>query len=213
MAAEPPRRARPRGERRRAEILDAATQVFLENGYGGATIDLVVARAGASKATVYSFFGGKEGLFAAIVEERAERTLLAFLDISVSDVDVPTALAQIGRRFMEVAMAPGAVGIYRLILAEGARFPELTRTFFRLGPDRICAYLASVFMNWQERGLITVENHALTAAQFLDAVRGDLLLRVVAGVPPDDLEAAVERHVRNAVQTFWTGIRPAGGPS
>jgi hypothetical protein len=34
--------------------LDAAAQVFLENGYGGATIDLVIERAGASKATVYS---------------------------------------------------------------------------------------------------------------------------------------------------------------
>jgi AcrR family transcriptional regulator len=39
--------------------------VFLEHGYAGATIELVVARAGASKATVYSFFGDKEGLFTA----------------------------------------------------------------------------------------------------------------------------------------------------
>src|SRR5258705_12847249 len=62
-------RTRPRGEIRRSQILDAAVEVFLENGYGGATIDLVVERAGASKATVYSFFGGKDGLFAAIVED------------------------------------------------------------------------------------------------------------------------------------------------
>src|SRR3984893_2769479 len=67
------RRTRPRGEVRRSQILDAAAQVFLENGYAGATIDLVIERAGASKATVYSFFGGKDGLFAAIVEERCER--------------------------------------------------------------------------------------------------------------------------------------------
>jgi AcrR family transcriptional regulator len=60
-------RTRPRGEIRRSQILDAAVEVFLENGYGGATIDLVVERTGASKATVYSFFGGKDGLFAAIV--------------------------------------------------------------------------------------------------------------------------------------------------
>src|SRR5258708_9688479 len=62
------RRPRPRGEIRRSQILDAATEVFLENGYGGAPIDLVVERAGASKATVYSFFGGQEGLFPTIVE-------------------------------------------------------------------------------------------------------------------------------------------------
>src|SRR6202043_675833 len=101
-------RTRPRGEIRRAQILDAAIEVFLENGYGGATIDLVVERAGASKATVYSFFGGKDGLFAAIVEERAERILAAFGDPEVVHSDVPSALANSARRYMEVVMAPDA---------------------------------------------------------------------------------------------------------
>jgi AcrR family transcriptional regulator len=67
--------------------------VFLENGYAGATIDLVVARAGASKATIYSFFGGKEGLFSAIVAERAERVLTGFPDGDIENVDARTALA------------------------------------------------------------------------------------------------------------------------
>src|SRR6202011_440910 len=118
------RRSRPRGEVRRSQILDAAAQVFLENGYGGATIDLVIERAGASKATVYSFFGGKDGLFAAIVEERAERILSAFGDPEVVDSDVPSALGHIAQRYMEVVMAPDVVGFYRLIIAECARFPQ-----------------------------------------------------------------------------------------
>ena len=92
------RRTRPRGEIRRSEILDAATEIFLENGYGGATIDLVVERAGASKGTVYSFFGGKDGLFAAIVEERVERILAAFGDPEVVHSDVRHALAHIAER-------------------------------------------------------------------------------------------------------------------
>src|SRR3981081_3880645 len=118
------RRTRPRGEIRRAQILDAAVEVFLENGYGGATIDLVVARAGASKATVYSCVGVKDGLFAAIVEERVERILSAFGDPEVVHSDVPHALAHIAQRYMEVAMAPDAVGIWRLILGTALRFPH-----------------------------------------------------------------------------------------
>src|ERR1700719_5026602 len=96
------RRTRPRGEIRRSQILDAAVEVFLDNGYGAATIDLVVERAGASKATVYSFFGGKEGLFAAIVEERVERILTAFGDPEVGHSDVLPALPHIAERYMEV---------------------------------------------------------------------------------------------------------------
>src|ERR1700738_2021455 len=148
------RRTRPRGDIRRSQILDAAAQVFVENGYGGATIDLVVERAGASKATVYSFFGGKDGLFAAIVEERCERILSAFGDPEVVDSDVLSALAHIARRYMEVVMAPDVVGFYRLIIGEGVRFPDLARTFHRLGPDRTNAHLAGMLSDWRERGLV-----------------------------------------------------------
>src|SRR5258708_30913103 len=135
-------RARRRGEIRRSQSLDAAVEVFLEDGYGGATMALVVERAGASKATVYSFFGGKDGLFAAIVEERVERILAAFGDPEVVHSDVRHALVHIAERYMEVAMAPDAVGFNRLIIAEGVRFPELARTFYQLAPARTHAPLS-----------------------------------------------------------------------
>jgi AcrR family transcriptional regulator len=204
------RRSRPRGEVRRSQILDTAAQVFLENGYGGATIDLVIERAGASKATVYSFFGGKDGLFAAIVEERAERILSAFGDPEVVGSDVPSALAHIARRYREVVMAPDAVGLYRLIIAEGVRFPELARTFHQLGPDRSNAHLAGMLSVWRERGLIRLDDPQLAAVQFFDSVSGDLHRRAMAGIIPQDLGAAVQRSIDNAVQVFWNGIRIDG---
>ena len=209
-AAATVRRSRPRGEVRRSQILDAAAQVFLENGYGGATIDLVIERAGASKATVYSFFGGKDGLFAAIVEERAERILAAFGDPEVVDADVLAALAHIARRYMEVVMAPDAVGLYRLIIAEGVRFPALARTFHQLGPDRTNAHLAGILSIWRERALIRLDDPHLAAVQFFDTVSGDLHRRAMAGIIPQDLRAAVQRSIDNAVQVFWNGIRADG---
>jgi AcrR family transcriptional regulator len=201
------RRTRPRGEIRRSEILDAATEVFLENGYGGATIDLVVERAGASKGTVYSFFGGKDGLFAAIVEERVERILAAFGDPEVVHSDVRHALAHIAERYMEVAMAPDAVGLWRLIIAEGSRFPELARTFYQLGPDRTNSHLAGMLSAWRERGLISLDDPELAAVQFLNAVSGDLHRRAMAGIIPKNLRAAIQRSIDHAVQVFWNGIR------
>jgi len=200
------RRTRPRGEIRRSEILDAATEVFLENGYGGATIDLVVERAGASKGTVYSFFGGKDGLFAAIVEERVERILAAFGDPEVVHSDVRHALAHIAQRYMEVLMAPDAVGFHRLIIAEGARFPELARTFYRLGPDRTYAQLAGMLSAWRKRGLIRLDDPELAAEQFFNAVGSDLHRRAMAGILPKNLRAAIRRSIDHAVEIFWDGI-------
>ena len=80
------RRLRPRGHTRRAQVLDAATKVFIENGYGAATIDLVVSRAGASKATIYSFFGGKEGLFTAAAEALRVKEPLEWDDDNLGDL-------------------------------------------------------------------------------------------------------------------------------
>jgi len=159
---------------------------------------------------VYSFFGGKDGLFAAIVEERAERILAAFGDPEVVDADVLAALAHIARRYMEVVMAPDAVGLYRLIIAEGVRFPELARTFHQLGPDRTNAHLAGMLSIWRERALIRLDDPHLAAVQFFDTVSGDLHRRAMAGIIPQDLRAAVQRSIDNAVQVFWNGIRADG---
>lgn len=205
-----PRRRRPRGETRRAQILDAATAVFLEHGYGGATIDLVVARAGASKATIYSFFGGKEGLFNAIVNERADTILSGFPDIEIAEADVRSALRDIARQYMSVLMSPDAVGLYRLVLAEGPRFHDLVESFFRVGPDRVNARLAKALRTWARHSRICTVDADRIATQFFDAVRGELHLRALAGLPPDDLGAAIEGNIRHAVRTFWRALRPEG---
>lgn len=56
------------GEDTRAALLDAARAVFAEQGYQGATVRTIAARAGVDAAMVNHWFGGKQGLFTAIVE-------------------------------------------------------------------------------------------------------------------------------------------------
>ena len=211
------RRSRPRGETRRAQILDAAMAVFLEHGYAGATVELVVQRAQASKATIYSFFGGKEGLFDALIDERAERILAGFTDVDRATVNVRAALGHIAQRYLEVAMAPEAIALYRLLVTEGPRYPELVQGVFRIGQDRVVASLGTALRTWATRGRIRAVDPDRIATQFLAAVRGDLHLRAMAGLLPDDLENAIVRSVHDAVQTFWHALSPKAdrglGPS
>ncbi len=56
-------RRTPRGEARRSALLEAAREVFLEQGYEGASIEEIVRRVGGSKASLYAYFGSKQGLF------------------------------------------------------------------------------------------------------------------------------------------------------
>lgn len=201
-------RSRPRGEIRRVQILEAATTAFLEHGYAGTTIDLIVARAGASKGTVYSFFGSKERLFGALIDERAEYILAGFSDVKVGNVDVRTALTEIGQRYMDIVMSPDAIGLYRMILAEGPRLPDQVHTFYRIGQDRITTHVAELLRVWRRQGLISTDEPDRIATQFLDAVRGELHLRVVAGLPQDDLAGAIRGNVIHGARTFWRALSP-----
>jgi AcrR family transcriptional regulator len=204
-------RARPRGETRRAQILDAALTVFLEHGYDRATIDLVVQRASASKATIYSFFGGKEGLFEALVAESAERILAGFPDLDDGIIDVRAALKNIAQRYLEVVMAPDAVALWRLIVAEGPRFPGLAKDVYRVSNERLVARLAKALRTWSARKRIRPLDADHVARQFLAVVRGDLHILALSGLLPDDLKTAIHKNVQEAVKTLWPALRRKDG--
>jgi AcrR family transcriptional regulator len=201
-------RSRPRGETRRAQILDAALVVFLEHGYAGATIELVVLRASASKATIYSFFGGKEGLFDALVDERAERILAGFPDVDGSIINVRAALTNISERYLDVVMAPDAIALWRLIISEGPRFPELVKDVYRVGHDRVAGRLAKALRAWVTQGRVRPVDPERIATQFLAMARGDLHVRALSGLLPGDLEKAIKRSVHDAVETIWPALSP-----
>jgi len=185
--------------------------VFLKHGYSGATVELVVRRARASKATIYSFFGGKEGLFDALIDERAERILEGFPEVDDATVNVRAALTSIAKRYLDVAMAPDAIALYRLIVTEGPRFPDLVKGVFRVGQDRVAARLAKALRAWSGRGRVRAADPDRIATQFLAVVRGDLHLRALGGLLPSDLENAIEGSVDDAVETFWRALSPSSG--
>ena len=62
-------------ERRRPEVLDAALDLFLENGYEGTSMQAVADRAGVTKPVVYACFPGKDELFRALLAREEERIM------------------------------------------------------------------------------------------------------------------------------------------
>ncbi|MCI0384002.1 TetR/AcrR family transcriptional regulator [Streptomyces sp. CNQ085] len=73
----PTRRTRRRmtGEERREQLLDIGRALFAERGFEGTSVEEIAAKAGVSKPVVYEHFGGKEGLYAVVVD-RETRLLL-----------------------------------------------------------------------------------------------------------------------------------------
>ena len=201
------RRQRRAGHELRQAILGAASEVFFEAGYEGASIEAVIEKVGGSKRAIYSHFGGKKELFAALVTEASSRALVALAPEEIATHDLEGTLLAFGRQVTAVVMSPTTVALYRAIIAEGTRFPELARTFFEGGPGRASAALAAVLEEFRQRGEIEVEDSRRAAEQFIGMLRDDLHLQVVLGLRSAPDVSEMDLSVRQAVQIFLNGCR------
>src|SRR5437867_3496935 len=63
------------GKERRAQLIDIGRKLFAEKGFDATTVEEIAAKAGVSKPVVYEHFGGKEGLYAVVVDREMQRLL------------------------------------------------------------------------------------------------------------------------------------------
>lgn len=77
----PPRdRVRMSGQERREQLLDVGRRLFAEKGFEAVSVEEIAAKAGVSKPVVYEHFGGKEGLYAVVVDREMTYLLVAITD-------------------------------------------------------------------------------------------------------------------------------------
>lgn len=192
-----------RGVRRRDEIVATAETVFLKNGYTETTMQEVAVRAGASKETLYRHFGSKEGLFAQVMNRRAQ-SLIDKLD---AGLDRPKALADalrdLGIKLLEQMTSPAVTALLRIVVAEAPRDPTLGRIFYSLGPERTRAQLAEFLAAARDRGEFRGSDPGLAASIFLGAVIGMThTARLVLQDPPPMSRADIEERVDEVVAMF-----------
>jgi len=159
----------PRSVRKRQAVLEAATTLFLRNGYLGTSMDEIAALATVSKQTVYKAFSDKENLFSEIVVgavDAAANPVHADVLVLEDTGDVEADLRGFARRLLGRVMQPRILQLRRLVIGEAGRFPELGRTFYEQGPGRTIAALATVFERLARRGVLQVDDPLLAAAHF-----------------------------------------------
>lgn len=195
----------------RDTLLDAAARIFLERGYEATSIDAIIERTGGSKRNIYSAFGNKEGLFTAIVARHVDTALSALAIDADVERDLPGLLTAFGRQLLDILLSPDLVGIYRIVVTEYSRFPDLVRLFYEQGPGRASARLAELLEDARDRGEIDAADCARTADQYFGMIRGNLHLQVVLGLRPRPDAGEIEEIVTSATSIFLEGLRPGRG--
>lgn len=184
------------------QVLKGARQVFMADGFEGASVDEIARVGGVSKATLYKYFPDKRAIFMQVARSECERqaqTAIDSIDMSAPPREV---LRQTGTHFLSFILSPFGQRIFRICLAESERFPEIGRQFYASGPAVMRQEMACYFAEAEARGELAIEDKVLAADQFGELCKADLWVQVIFGVRSTVTEHEIDRIVRNAVETF-----------
>ncbi len=201
------RATRPRLAARRRAFMDAAMAAFLEKGYANTTLDDIIARSGGSRQTLYALFGGKQGLFEALVAERSDRIFAEFDMEKLRDMRPDDVLVGVGIRYLETITAPEVIGVHRLIVAEGQFIKELAERFWAMGPGHARMLLAAYFAQQTRRGTLNLPDPEQAARQFWGMLMGTFQMECLLGLRAVPGPEEIDAYARSAVARFLDGCR------
>jgi TetR/AcrR family transcriptional regulator, mexJK operon transcriptional repressor len=169
-----------RSARKRRAIMEAATALFLRDGYRNTSMDQIAADAAVSKQTVYKHFADKDQLFREIVLGVTGNSEAIITDLTCvlrnneidSVADLQTVLTDLARRCIDGVLQPNVLSLRRLIIAEAERFPDLARTYYEQAPSRGIEVIADALRTYETRGLLDLGDPLLAAAQFAYLILG-----------------------------------------
>ena len=181
----------------RAAILRAARPIMLRDGLGGTTLDRVAAEGGIAKMTLYRHFPSKEALFAGLVTAMCEYMRAGLENAPVADTSKSSSnrLADELRAFTSALIEPEWLSLYRLIVADGWRFPDLARVFEQSGMRVIRQRIADIL----ETGGAPADKSRDVAAEVVHLSLGDAYQRAVLGIGEEGDDEAFARQVDAAV--------------
>jgi TetR/AcrR family transcriptional regulator, mexJK operon transcriptional repressor len=193
--------------RKRAAILDAAGDAFLRLGYEGASMEGIAAAAGVSIMTLYRHAESKEDLFQAVISSacdpsnEAEKAKLAeVLQRPLGDV-----LEFVGVMFQERLASPQTIALFRVVMVESSRFPQLAemayRGFVADHEDTLDAFLAQ---RPEAKGASTARRRRLSAT-FINHLVGADILRALLGLEGASADER-RRRARYAADELLAGL-------
>ena len=202
-------------ENRVAELLDVATEVFIEHGFEGASTNEIARRANCSKTTLYCRFPTKHDLFIAVLERRTEAIFRELFTALPVDGPIEKTLMEFGARVLRIADADDQLRLQRVVSMEAERFPELAHRFYELGPNRVLEELSRYLKAQIKRGRLIPEDPRMMAEHMAGLITGGDVRWKILGIRCALCPAENQRRLQAAVKAFlraYSAKSPAEGP-
>ncbi len=126
--------------------------MFADRGYAAARLEDVAARAGIAKGTIYLHFADKRTLFMELARGAAAPMFERIGALSASNAPIDQLLRTMVEQFREQVLGTRRKEVFRLVITEGARFPEIAEFYHREIISRMVPPLRALLTRAHERG-------------------------------------------------------------
>ena len=154
--------------------------------------------------TAYRLFGSKEGLLLAVWQQRFAQVGADVYRPEFFRLPVREAVPRFVRALIDHALEPGALRMFRLIVAEGALFPELRERIFPIVQQRIIKPLETYLRGEVERRNLRLEDPQYAAGRVGHLVRAEAFWCLLRGIDHPVKAADKTRMVNEVVEIFWS---------
>lgn len=189
----------------RDRLLDTALRLFLENGYGNLSLETIARESRVSMRTIYSQFGGKAGLFGAVIKRCSDPFVTALSEENTLQGRPEEALLSFAKQFLLGITRPDAVRIRAILTGEALHFPDLALQFYEQGPQRTLAHLAQFFSRQQQAGHFAAIDPHILADQFLSALRSERFQKLQLGLEPTPDKVEIDAWAHQTTLLFLHG--------
>lgn len=187
---------------KRRQILEGARQVFLRDGFDGASMNDVARVAGVSKGTLYVYFDNKEDLFEALIRQERRTQAERVCVFDAGDHDVRAVLTRFALSLWDMHVRQDTLSHLRAIMAVAGKFPRFGQAFYEAGPGYGIGVLAAYLAKQVEAGVLAMDDPELAAAQFLELAHAGLLKPLIFQVVTHMAQEKITRNVASAVDMF-----------
>jgi len=189
------------------QVLDGAREIFMRDGFEGASVDDIARAARVSKATLYSYFPDKRLLFSEVARLECQRQAREALDVIDDKAPVEQVLHEAANRVVRFFLSDFGQQVFRICVSESHRFPELGCRFYESGPALLRERLGHILQRYVDNGQLRINDMDLAASQFGELCKSDLFVRRLCGVTYEVSDPQIERVVNGVVDMFLARYR------
>jgi AcrR family transcriptional regulator len=193
--------------RKREAIINAALTAFLDEGYGGSSVNRIAANAGVSITTLYRHFDSKDDLYVAVIQEACD-TLAQSADLDWLDLPPLEGLTEAGSRLLNHILSEQQLALFRVVARDAQRFPELGRRYQQeIIGDRIDLFTRHL-SHWPADLRSKVSDPTRAAHVFSALLQAEIMDTALLGGPVPD--AAAIRTRAHQAATDLLALAEAG---